>query len=40
MDIGVQQAAGNFQTYENAEVFGASPIDPTASSLGDLPSND
>lgn len=40
MDIGVQQAAGNFQTYENVQVFGGSPIDPTASSLSDLPSND
>jgi hypothetical protein len=40
MDIGVQQSAGNFQTYENVSVFGGSPIDPTASSLSDLPSND
>jgi hypothetical protein len=40
MDIGVQQAAGSFQTYENAQVFGASPIDPTASNLSDLPSSD
>jgi len=40
MDIGVQQAAGNFQTYENVEVFGASPIDPTASNLSDMPSSD
>jgi len=40
MDIGVQQAAGNFQTYENVQVFGGSPVDPTASTLADLPSND
>lgn len=40
MDIGVQQAAGNFQTYENAQIFGGSPIDPTGSALADLPGND
>jgi hypothetical protein len=39
MDIGAAQAAGNFQTYENTQVFGASPIDPTAASLSDLPSS-
>jgi hypothetical protein len=40
MDIGVQQSAGNFQTYENVQVFGGSPIDPTLAALSDLPTTD
>jgi hypothetical protein len=40
MDIGVAQAAGTFQTYENTQVFGASPVDPTLVALSDLPTTD
>lgn len=40
MDIGAAQASGAFQTSENSQIFGASPIDPTASTLADLPSSD